>query len=77
MHTLMIKDINVKKGDRWLLKDIFLTFESNKVYGIIGNNGAGKTTLFKVILTIIKYNGSIQFDDYEVNAYTVKKYFKK
>lgn len=32
-----------------VLKDIDFTFESGKIYGLLGRNGAGKTTLFNCI----------------------------
>ncbi|MDO7977224.1 ATP-binding cassette domain-containing protein [Oceanotoga teriensis] len=31
------------------LKDVNLSFEKDKIYGLIGRNGAGKTTLLKII----------------------------
>ena len=39
-----------------VLKDIDFTFESGKIYGLLGRNGAGKTTLFNCI------NGDIKTD---------------
>lgn len=32
-----------------VLKDITFTFESGKIYGLLGRNGAGKTTLFNCL----------------------------
>lgn len=31
-------------GERLVLDDIDFTFETGKIYGLIGRNGAGKTT---------------------------------
>lgn len=57
----MIRVNNLSKsyGDKQVLSNINLQFESGKVYGIVGENGSGKTTLFKCITGIEKYNGSI------------------
>ena len=37
-----------------VLKDIDFTFESGKIYGLLGRNGAGKTTLFNCLNRDIK-----------------------
>ena len=39
-----------------VLKDIDFTFESGKIYGLLGRNGAGKTTLFNCL------NGDLKVD---------------
>ncbi len=39
-----------------VLKDIDFTFESGKIYGLLGRNGAGKTTLFNCL------NGDLKAD---------------
>lgn len=40
-----------------VLKDINFTFESGRIYGLLGRNGAGKTTLFNCINKDIKADG--------------------
>lgn len=57
----MIKIENLSKffGKHEVLKDINLSFEAGKVYGIVGENGAGKTTLFKCIAGLESFTGSI------------------
>ncbi|MBE5877132.1 MAG: ABC transporter ATP-binding protein [Lachnospiraceae bacterium] len=37
-----------------VLKDVDFTFESGKIYGLLGRNGAGKTTLFNCLNDDIK-----------------------
>lgn len=76
MKYLAIKNVIVQKGNTFILKDINLDFEENKIYGIIGNNGAGKTTLFKTLLGLIKFHGTIQFDDDRLTFEGSKEYLK-
>lgn len=40
-----------------VLKDVNFTFESGKIYGLLGRNGAGKTTLFNCLNNDIKADG--------------------
>lgn len=40
-----------------VLRDIHFTFESGKIYGLLGRNGAGKTTLFNCLNRDIKADG--------------------
>lgn len=40
-----------------VLRDIDFTFESGKIYGLLGRNGAGKTTLFNCINRDLKADG--------------------
>lgn len=45
---MRLEIINLSKsfGNKEVLKNIDFTFESGKIYGLIGRNGAGKTTFF-------------------------------
>lgn len=40
-----------------VLRDITFTFESGKIYGLLGRNGAGKTTLFNCLNRDMKIDG--------------------
>lgn len=40
-----------------VLKDVSFTFESGKIYGLLGRNGAGKTTLFNCLNRDIRTDG--------------------
>ena len=57
----MIKINNLCKcyGKKEVLKDITITFEKGKVYGVVGENGAGKTTLFRCIASLENYDGQL------------------
>ncbi len=43
---LQIENLSKSYGDKEVLKDINFSFESGKIYGLIGRNGVGKTTFF-------------------------------
>lgn len=51
MEKMVLECRNVCKSykDKEVLKDINLTIESGKIYGLIGRNGVGKTTLLSVM----------------------------
>ncbi len=50
---LRLKNISVKIGDKYLIKDFNFIFEPGRKLGVIGKNGVGKTTLLKTILGLI------------------------
>ena len=45
MESIVCNGIGKIYGKKQVLKDINLTLEKGKIYGLIGRNGAGKTTL--------------------------------
>lgn len=49
METIICKDIEKKYGNKQALREVNLTLEKGKIYGLIGRNGAGKTTLLSII----------------------------
>ncbi|QQT62453.1 ATP-binding cassette domain-containing protein [Sphingobacterium multivorum] len=60
----MIELTNISKsfGQHQVLHEVTHTFDSGKVYGIVGENGAGKTTLFRCIAGLETASGSIKSD---------------
>ena len=57
---------NLKKsyGEKLVLDDIDFSFESGKIYGLIGRNGAGKTTFFNSLNSDIDIDsGSFYLED--------------
>lgn len=50
---------NLKKSfeSKQVLRDISFTFESGRIYGLLGRNGAGKTTLFNCLNGDLKTDG--------------------
>ena len=61
---LEIHDLEKKYGEKEVLKDITFTFESGKIYGLLGRNGAGKTTFFNALNSDIPIdNGRFYLED--------------
>jgi ABC-2 type transport system ATP-binding protein len=51
MKEYVLKTVNVTKSFRnfTALKNVSITLEAGRIYGLIGKNGAGKTTLMRLI----------------------------
>ena len=60
-----------------VLKDLSITFESGKLYVIVGKSGAGKSTFLKCLAALNKVDvGNISFDDVEINKLNDKEISK-
>ena len=60
MSEIEVKNITKDYGSTKALDNISLTFEPNKIYGLLGRNGAGKTTLLNLMTNkIFPTNGDI------------------
>lgn len=59
-----IKNLSKTIKNTKILKNISVTFEKGKIYGIIGKNGSGKSMLFKAICGLINLSdGQIKVFD--------------
>ena len=60
---ITIKDLGFSYGDTPVLKNITMTLEEGRIYGLLGENGVGKTTLLTLLcgLKSVK-SGSIDTD---------------
>lgn len=69
---LVIENLTKSYDKNNVLNEINYTFESGKIYGLLGRNGSGKTTLFNCINQDTKINsGKIFLDcDYGKNLIT-------
>ncbi|MBQ8572699.1 MAG: ABC transporter ATP-binding protein [Ruminococcus sp.] len=52
-----IQNLSKSFNKKQVLKDISFSFESGKIYGLLGRNGAGKTTLFNCLNKDMKNDG--------------------
>lgn len=54
MKTVVdVKNITKRYGTNEVLKNVSLTCETGKIYGLIGRNGSGKTVLLKCICGLV------------------------
>ena len=61
---LRIDNLSKSYEEKEVLNDINISFESGKIYGLLGRNGSGKTTFFNCINDDIpKNSGEIFLDD--------------
>ncbi|MGL5972909.1 MAG: ATP-binding cassette domain-containing protein [Oscillospiraceae bacterium] len=78
MCKIKIKNLNKIYNKKTALSNINLEFNSNKIYGLLGNNGAGKTTLINIITNkVFKSSGIVSVDnlDCEENEVVQSKIF--
>ena len=54
MNRIEIKNLCKSFGLQKVLNGVSLTFESGKIYGLVGRNGSGKTVLLKCILGFLR-----------------------
>ncbi len=54
---LLIEHLEKHFEKKEVLRDITFSFESGKIYGLLGRNGAGKTTLFNCLNRDLKPDG--------------------
>ena len=57
---IQVEELSKSFGTKKVLKNINISFEQSKVYGIVGANGAGKTTLFRCIAGLETHDGLVQ-----------------
>src|SRR5438445_10922674 len=46
--VLQFEDVTVRRGEKYLVRDITWTVEEDERWAILGPNGAGKTTLLQI-----------------------------
>lgn len=60
---IKIENLGFSYGDNVVLKNITMTLEEGKIYGLLGENGVGKTTLLTLLCGLKKAKeGSITID---------------
>lgn len=48
-RSIAVRDVSKSFGTTKALSKVSITFEENKIYGLLGRNGAGKSTLLNII----------------------------
>ena len=59
MEQMALKAVGLNKrfGTKEVLKNLELTIEPGRIYGLIGRNGAGKTTLLALLTAQLAADG--------------------
>lgn len=66
---LVVENLTKEYGNNLVLEDVSFTFESGKIYGLLGRNGSGKTTFFNCLDGLINYKkGKFYIDDTQINS---------
>lgn len=52
-----VKNVTMRFNNVEALKNISLTVESGKIFGLVGSDGAGKSTLLRLVATMIQPSG--------------------
>ncbi len=58
-ELLRIEHLSKSFGRKQVLKDLSLSVESGRVYGLLGRNGEGKTTLARILMGVIPADGGV------------------
>ena len=53
MSSVEVRNLSVKFGDFYAVKDISFTVEPGEIFGFLGANGAGKTTTIRVLCGLL------------------------
>lgn len=72
-----IVNINLKKRDNYIFKNLNIKIKGNMITGIIGQIGSGKTSLMKLLAGIIHYDGNVYVDNQDLkkcNYSSIMKY---
>jgi ABC-type multidrug transport system ATPase subunit len=71
MNKLEVDSITLEFGEKRVLSDIYMKFETGSVTGIFGRNGSGKSCLLRIIFGTLKaqysnvrYNGRAVFEPF-------------
>ena len=66
---LEVIELSKSYGKKEVLKDVNITFEEGKIYGLLGRNGAGKTTFFNSLNEDIEIDsGEFKLDEEVLNT---------
>jgi len=80
LEKIEFKNVSFKypKEDSFAIKDVSLSFESNKIIGITGKSGSGKSTFCDVLMGLLRHsNGSIKVNGIEAEIYENTTWLKK
>jgi ATP-binding cassette subfamily C protein len=63
-HSIRLDQVSFAYGERWILKNVSLTFPSGFFTAIVGPSGAGKTTVADLVTGLLRpQEGQVWIDD--------------
>jgi branched-chain amino acid transport system ATP-binding protein len=65
---LKCNEVSKYFGSLAAVNKVSFSIEEGEIFGIAGPNGSGKTTLFNLITGVFPFEGSIKFQDREING---------
>ena len=65
---LEVKNLNAYYGKSHILQGLNISVKEGEIVSLLGRNGVGRSTVLKSLMGMIKTNGSIIFDEKEING---------
>ena len=77
-HTMELRGVSFRYPgcEKYVLRDISMTLEPGKSYGLVGLNGCGKSTLVNILLRLYEpESGEILLDGVNIKEYEINSYY--
>lgn len=71
--ALTVENLTVSYGDIHAVKGISFEVQKGEIFTLIGANGAGKSSALRAISGLLRYKGSVRFQDKELNGVPAEK----
>jgi Fe-S cluster assembly ATP-binding protein len=71
---LKIENLNLKRGDKQIIKDVSFEVADGEIFGVLGTNGAGKSSLAYILIGSSDYkpdSGRITFNGIDITDKTM------
>lgn len=62
-ETVILKNLNIKDGDKTLVNKTSITIEQGEIFGLVGESGSGKTLTAKSIINLLPDNLKLTADE--------------
>lgn len=76
-NIIKIEKLNFKYNEKQVFSNLDLNIEKGTFVSIIGPNGSGKSTLIKILTGLLKYDGYVNIDGYNLNDFYLKEIRRK
>ena len=71
---LKIENLNLKRGDKQIIKDVSFEVPDGEIFGVLGTNGAGKSSMAYILMGSSGYqpdSGKITFNGTDITNKTM------